>query len=225
MQPSVVKVNISPFRKNFLPIVLYAVLLEKYYMKKLFLALLIAGLPIIINAQEDTSLVNRINAMLSFTQVKDLEKVMEYTYPKLFTIVPKETLIAAMKSAFESEDFIIELDSVKILKIFPIFKIKDTNYVKVRHTMLMKMKYIDPYDSTQKEQKEFMASLMTQKFGEGNVRFDPVANSLNIFMTPDMVGIKYNSSKWTFANLNEDNPQMLNMLFGKQVLDKLKEYK
>jgi hypothetical protein len=40
-----------------------------------------------------------------------------------------------------------------------------------------------------------------------------------------MVGIKYNSSKWTFANLNEDNPQMLNMLFGKQVLDKLKEYK
>ena len=66
---------------------------------------------------------------------------------------------------------------------------------------------------------------MSQKFGEGNVRFDPVANSLNIFMTPDMVGIKYNSSKWTFANLNEDNPQMLDMLFGRQVLDKLKEYK
>ena len=163
--------------------------------------------------------------MLSFTQVKDLEKVMEYTYPKLFTIVPKEALITAMKSAFESEEFIIELDSVKILKIFPIFKIKDTSYVKVRHTMLMKMKYIQPYDSTQKEQKEFMASLMTQKFGEGNVRFDPVANSLNIFMTPDMAGIKYNSSKWTFANLNEDNPKMLNILFGKQVLDKLKEYK
>jgi len=90
--------------------------------------------------------------------------------------------------------------------------------------MLMKMKYIEPYDSTQKEQKEFMVSLMSQKFGEGNVRFDPVANSVNIFMTPDMVGIKDNSSKWTFANLNEDNPQMLNMLFGKQVLDKLKEY-
>jgi len=225
MQPSGSKVNISPFRKNFLPIVLYAVLLEKYYMKKLFLVLLVACLAIISNAQEDTSLVNRINAMLSFTQVKDLEKVMEYTYPKLFTIVPKEALITAMKSAFESEEFIIELDSIKILKIFPIFKIKDTSYVKVRHTMLMKMKYIQPYDSTQNEQKEFMASLMTQKFGEGNVRFDPVANSLNIFMTPDMVGIKYNSSKWTFANLNEDNPKMLNMLFGKQVLDKLKEYK
>jgi hypothetical protein len=224
MQPSVAKVNISPFRKNFLPVVLYAVLLEKYYMKKLLLALLIAGIPIISIAQEDTSLVNRVNAMLSFTQVKDLERIMDYTYPKLFTIVPKEALIAAMKSAFESEEFIIELDSVKILKIFPIFKINDTSYVKVKHSMLMKMKYVESYDSAQKEQKELMVSLMSQKFGEGNVRFDPVANSVNIYMTPDMVGIKDRSSKWTFANLNEDNPQMLNMLFGKQVLDKLKEY-
>ena len=194
-------------------------------MKKLFLALLVNGLVVFANAQDDTSLVNRINAMLSFTQVKDLEKVVEYTYPKLFTIVPKESLIAAMKTAFESEDFIIELDSIKILKIFPIFKINDTSYVKVRHTMLMKIKYIEPYDSLQKELKEYMVSFMSQKYGEGNVRFDPVANSMNIFMTPDMVGIKHNASKWTFVNLNEDKPQMLDMLFGKQVLDKLKEYK
>ena len=44
-------------------------------------------------------------------------------------------------------------------------------------------------------EKEYMASLMSQKFGEGNVRFDPVVNSLNIFMTPNMVGIKDISSK------------------------------
>jgi hypothetical protein len=192
-------------------------------MKKLILILVFAGLAIVGKAQEDTSLVSRVNAMLSLTQLKDLEKVMDYTYPKLFTIAPKAAIIAAMKSAFESEEFNIELDSIKILKIFPIFKINDTSYVKVRHTMLMKMNYIEPYDSTQKEEKEFMVSLMSQKFGEGRVRFDPIANSLNIFMTPDMVGVKTTSTKWTFANLNEDNPQMLDMLFGKQVLDKLKE--
>ncbi len=225
MQPSVLKVNISPFSKIFLPVVLYAVLLEKFPMKKTFLFLLFVGAVIIGKAQEDTSLVNRLNTILSLTQVKDLEKVMDYTYPKLFTIAPKEAIIAAMKSAFESEDFNIELDSLKILKIFPIFKINDTSYVKVKHTMLMKMKYIKPYDSTQREEKEFMVSLMSQRFGEGNVRYDPVTNSLNIFMTPDMVGIKTGSTKWSFANLNEDNPQMLNMLFGKQVLDKLKEHK
>lgn len=193
-------------------------------MQKLFLSFLFIGLAALGKAQEDTSLVNRVNTMLSLTQIKNLEKVMDYTYPKLFTIVPREAMISAMKAAFESDDFTIELDSVKLLKIFPIFKINDTSYVKVRHTMLMKMKYTEPYDSSQKEQRGFMVSLMAQRFGEGNVRFDPVSNSLNIFMTPDMVGIKDKSSKWTFANLNEDNPQILDMLFGKQVLDKLKEF-
>ena len=194
-------------------------------MKKLFLAILVNGLVVIGNTQEDTSLVNRVNAMLSFTQVKDLEKVMEYTYPKLFTIVPKKTMIATMKFAYESEDYTIELDSIKILKIFPIFKINDTSYVKVKHTMLMKIKFIGPYDSLQNELKEMMISFMSPKYGEENVRFDPLANSVNIFITPDMVGIKDNTSKWTFVNLNEDKPQILDMLFSKQVLDKLKEYK
>jgi len=208
-----------------LPVVLYRVLLENFFMKTIFLSLLFFGFEVISYAQQDTSLVNRVNEMLKLTQLKDIERVMDYTYPKLFTIVPKETLISAMKNAYDTEDFIIEIDSVQILTIFPVFKINDTSYVKVKHTMLMKMKYKEPYDSTDTESMEFMVSLMEQKFGKGNVRFVPNANSLNISMIPDMVGIKYNSSKWTFANLNTDNPQMLSMLFSKQVLDKLKEYK
>ena len=194
-------------------------------MRNLFLALLLNSFAVIGNAQEDTSLVNRLNIIFSFTQAKDFEKVMEYKYPKLFTIVPKKTMIGTMKFAFDSEDFTIELDSIKILKIFPIFKINDTSYVKVRHTMLMKIKFLEPYDSVKKELSEIMVSFMSQKYGGENVRLDPVANSVNIFVTPDMIGIKDNSSKWTFVNLNEDKPQILNMLFSKEVLDKLKEYK
>ena len=225
MQPSVVKVNISPLRKNFLPVVLYAVLLENFSMKTINLALLFLGFGLICHSQQDTSLVYRVNQMLKLTQLKDIEKVMDYTYPKLFTIVPKETLIDAMKSAYDTDDFTIEIDSVNIQKIFPVFKVDDTSYIKVKHTMLMKMKYKEAYDTANKEEKQFMVSIMEEKFGKGNVRFDPVANSLNIFMTPDLVGIKPNSFTWTFVTLNEDNPQMLNTLFSKQVLDKLKEFK
>ena len=194
-------------------------------MKPISLSLLFLVFGIIGNAQQDTSLVSRVNKMLKLTQVKDLEKVMDFTYPKLFTIAPREALIELMKNTYETDEYIIELDSVNVVTIFPIFKINDTSYAKVKHTMLMKMKYKEPYDTADKENKELMVSLMQQKFGEGNVRFDPIANSMNIFMIPDMVGIKTRSSNWTFANLNEDNPAMLNMLFSKQVLNKLKEFK
>jgi len=194
-------------------------------MKSIFLNLIFLVFGVIANAQQDISLVNRVNEMLRLTRLKDLEKVMDYTYPKLFTIAPRETLIEVMKNTYETDEYIIELDSVNVVTIFPIFKINDTSYAKVKHTMLMKMKYKEPYDTTDKESKEFMVSLMQQKFGEGNVRFDPIANSLNILMVPDMVAIKTKSSNWTFANLDEDNPAVLNMLFSKQVLNKLKEFK
>ena len=194
-------------------------------MKSIFLGLSFVFFGIIVNAQQDTSLVSRVNEMLKLTQSKDIEKVMDYTYPKLFTIVPKETLITAMKSAYDTEEFTMEFDSVKIHTLFPVFVINDTSYVKVKHTMLMKMKYKEPYDTADKESREFMISLMQEKFGKGNVRFDLVANSLNIFMIPDMVGIKTKTSIWTFANLDDDNPAMLNMLFSKQVLDKLGKFK
>jgi hypothetical protein len=207
-----------------LPGVLNAVLLEKFSMKPIFLWLsfLVAG--IIANAQ-DTSLSKRANEMLELTQLKDFEKIMDYTYPRLFTIAPRDVLITTMKNAFETDEFTIELDSVKIHTIFPVFVIDDTSYAKVKHTMLMKMKYKKPYDTTDHDTKEAMVSLMEQRFGKGKVRFDPIANSLNIFMTPDMVGIKDKTSTWTFVNLNEDNPELLNMIFSKKVLDKLKEFK
>lgn len=208
-----------------MPGVVNAVLLEKFSMKSNFLWLSFLFTGIIANAQQDTALIRRVNEMLNYTQLKDLDKVMDYTYPRLFTIAPRDALMAAMKSAFETDEFVVELDSVKVHTIFPVFMMNDTSYVKVRHTMLMKMKYKKPYDISDKDSKESMVSLMEQRFGKGKVRFDPVANSLNIFMVPDMVGIKDRSSMWTFANLNEDNPAMLNMIFSKKVLDKLREFK
>lgn len=208
-----------------MPGVVNAVLLEKFSMKSNFLWLSFLFTGIIANAQQDTALIRRVNEMLNYTQLKDLDKVMDYTYPRLFTIAPRDALMAAMKSAFETDEFVVELDSVKVHTIFPVFMMNDTSYVKVRHTMLMKMKYKKPYDIADKDSKESMVSLMEQRFGKGKVRFDPVANSLNIFMVPDMVGIKDRSSMWTFANLNEDNPAMLNMIFSKKVLDKLREFK
>ena len=194
-------------------------------MKSIFFWLLFLGFGNIGNAQQDTSLVNSLNEILKLTQLKDLEKIMDYTYPKLFTIVPRDLLLTTMKKAYDTEEFAIELDSVKIDTIFPVFVISDTSYVKVKHSMLMKMKYKEPLDTADKESKSILIGLMETKFGEGNVRFDPIANSLNIFMTPNMVGIKDKNSKWTFVNLNEDNPAMMDMIFSKKVLSRLKEFK
>jgi hypothetical protein len=194
-------------------------------MKTLFLLLFFTAFGFASRAQQDTALISRINQMLALTQKKDLEKIMDYTYPKLFKIAPRELMIATMKESYDSEEFSIEIDSIKIITIFPVFVVDDTSYVKVRHTMLMKMKYKEALDTSDMESKNMLVSILEQKYGEGNVRFDAVANSLNISMKPNIVGIKDKTlNTWTFANLDEDNPALLEMLFSKAVRDKLKEY-
>lgn len=163
--------------------------------------------------------------MLTITQLKDVDKIMDYTYPKLFGIVPKEMLLNTMKDTYETEEYIIELDSIDIRTISPAFIVDDTSYVKIKHTMLMKMKFKEPQDTSDPGSTNFLVTLMEAKYGRGNVRFDKKANSLNIFMTPGMVGIKPPKEQWTFTNLDEGNPAMLEVLFSKKVLDKLKELK
>lgn len=194
-------------------------------MKTNLLGFLFLAFGIVCHAQKDTSLVNRINAILKFTKAKEYDRIMDYTYSRLFDIVPKEVLIESMKESFDTDEFSIELDSMKIDTIYPIFMITDTSYVVAKHTMLMRMKYTEPFDTANTESTQMMVGLMESKFGEGNVRFDQVANSLNILLKPAIVGIKEKSSGlWTFVNLNEDNPAMLEMLFSNPVIKKLKEY-
>lgn len=177
-------------------------------------------------SQEDTALLRRVNEMLRLTQQKDLEKIMDYTYPKLFDIAPRDLMIDALNETYENDDFIIELDSINVVTIFPIFVINDTSYVKIIHSMLMKMRYKEPLDTSDMESKNMLVSILEPKYGMGNVRFDSAANSLNIFMKPDMVGIKDKTSNtWTFVNLSDDNPAMLEILFNESVRNKLKEYK
>ena len=195
-------------------------------MKKIVSLLSFLGFVIICRGQVDTSLVNRLNRTLQFTKLMNFNQILDYTYPKLFTIVTREQMLDALKNSFETDEFTTELDSLELDTIFPVFKINDGNYAKIKHTMLMKMKYKEPFDTSDKEGTKMLVSMMAGKFGEGNVRFVQRTNSLHIFIHADMVAIKDKlSPQWTFVNFDEDNPAMLNLLFSKEVLDKLKGFK
>ena len=61
-------------------------------------------------AQQDTALENRLNEVLKFTKVMNIEKVLDYTYPKLFSIATREQIKEAMLSSFETDEFSSTMD-------------------------------------------------------------------------------------------------------------------
>jgi hypothetical protein len=226
MQLSVPKLRFPPIPKNFLRVVPNAVFLEKFSMSKILTPLLVIIFCLTrLEAQtKDEALVKRLDEVLQYTGNMEIEKVLDYTYPKLFTLVPREQMSEIMKTSFEGEEFSTTLDSLKIDTLYPVFKIRDTSYAKVIHTMLMRMKYKESPDSVNLEEKKMMVGLMESQYGKGNVRYDATTNTLIILIHSDMLAIRYPpEEQWYFVNYDEDNTMFLDMLVSKDVQEKFKK--
>jgi len=200
-----------------------AVVLINFYMKKTaFLLCLSLILSVAGKAQQDARLLARLDSMLLVTQEMNLEKILDYTYPKLFTIATREQMADAMKSSFETEDFKTTLDSVKIGKVYPVFSTKEGKYAKISHTMLMRMHFTE---TIEEEQSQAVIPAMEKEFGAGKVRFDKEKNTIIISLNSEMVAIQDEyAAEWCFVTYTEED-SMVNLLFSQEVIEKLKEYK
>src|SRR5690242_21824822 len=92
---------------------------------------------------DGASLEHRLDQFMELTDKMDLEELMEYTYPKLFTIAPKESVLKALKEAYNSEEVRMQLDSLKIEKIYPVFEMENGSYAKIDYSMVMLMDFKD----------------------------------------------------------------------------------
>lgn len=200
-----------------------AVVLTNFNMKKFSFALcLVFAIGIQSKAQTDAKLMERLNEVLQATRDMNLEKILDMTYPKLFNIAPREAVGEAMKAAYDSEEFSTTLDSIKIEKIFPVFTLDQAQYVKIYHSMLMRMKFKEEIDSASVAE---MLPLMEEGFGAGKVRFDKKSNTFVITDLAEMVAIKDEYAKeWCFVNYDAES-EMVTMLFSAEVIEKLKEFK
>lgn len=179
------------------------------------------------HGQEDPSLKTRLNEFLVVNEKMDFDKIMDYTYPGLFTIVPREQLVEVMRQTFSNEEVTVKLDSLRIDLIYPIFHLEGGSFAKILYSMRMLMKFKLPEDSTKAvEMMELISSGLAEQFGENRVRVDAATNSIiiNMIGTP-MVAIKDSLSKeWTFVNLKPEDP-LTAQLFSEAVLAKLASYK
>ncbi len=172
------------------------------------------------------SMEQRLSEFMKATENMELEKSLDYTYPKLFTIAPREQVLQAMRDGFDNEEVKVKLDSVKVEKVFPFFEEGNGSYAKILYSMVMTMTFAtDSAHANSPEKNEQMRSVMAAQYGEENVSMDPATGILRIRQASPMVAAKdEHSNDWTFVNLKEGDP-LMNKLFSKEILDKLATYK
>lgn len=173
-------------------------------------------------AQEDPELTTRFEKLMKATRQLEIPTILDYTYPKLFTLVPRETMVTIMEQSFDSEELGVTLDSLAVHKVFPIFSLGEGKYAKLLHTMVMRMKM--KQEKTDEELAQVLEGLQ-EKFGKENVRYEKKENTIVVFKLAVVVAIKDSYSReWTFINYIEDEP-LADMLFSKELISKLSEFK
>ena len=175
-------------------------------------------------AANDPSLESRLNEYMKSNQDLNFERMMDYIYPKLFEIAPKEDMIKAMNSFFDSKEMKVKMDSIHVTKIHPIFSMGDGQYAKVEYSMVMYMDFSPAENEVgDSAQNKLVEKSMATKYGDENVSLDS-AGVLKIRTGTPMVAVKDKYAKeWSFVSLKDDDP-MIHKLFTQEVLDKLATY-
>jgi hypothetical protein len=170
--------------------------------------------------KDSTEMATRLETFMQNNRLMDIDKVLDYTYPKLFTIAPREQVKEAMENAFTNDELIISLDSIKVVKIYPVFSVNENRYAKITYSMIINMQPKGKDSTTFDTYLEVMQS----QYGEENVSIDKTGKGINIFQQVDMVAIKDElSPEWTFVNLKKDDP-LMDMLFEKDLIARFYSY-
>lgn len=194
-------------------------------MKKLVLAALGCFYASLVFAQGDSLLNRRIQQFLKANTEMNFERVLDFTYPKLFTIAPRDQMARMLKSSFDNEQMTITMDSLKTTTVFPVFTLPQGSYAKILYSMkmIMQLKGKEATPEKQKEKDELMLAGMQSQFGD-KASLDS-SGRIILYVNAVMVAVKDSYAKqWSFVNLKENDP-LTAQLFSNEILNKLATYK
>lgn len=164
----------------------------------------------------DVQLNNRLKEYFAFSKNLELDKAMEYMHPKLFTIAPKEQIIASMEAAFNQPQMSFSFDSMSVAAISPIYKTGTESYRKVDYYMSMNITLSDSLDLKIPELAAAMQASFKTGFPGKKIVIDTNTNSINVKGNELLFAIKDPKvTEWMFLGYDRNNPQLIKLLFPK----------
>jgi len=226
MQLSLSKILFIPMYKNFLPVTGFGVLLKKIPVMRVALVVLyIICFGMLARAQSAVPLQQRLTAFMQANQRMDFDTVIAYTYPRVFTQVPRDEVLESLKNGFDNDQFVLQLDSVKTDTIFPVFTVQGGSYAKVKYSMKMLMHFKKkPVDTTgQQENVAVLLASLKTLYGTEQVSLLPNGD-IRLQLTSFMLAAKDRYAKeWCFIDLKSGGDG-IRQLLPKEVLDKSAAY-
>lgn len=167
------------------------------------------------------------------------ERMIDFLYPGIYRITPRNELLQEIENTYRDPLLHIEIDSITLDSLYPVFSSGDGHYTKVNYGMVLKFQS-DQFKNTGQSPPALPGNLFSDdlpasplsrafeifenKYGKGTVAIDPLQGSLIIHTKHSMLAVKDKiSPEWTFLQMDE-NPFLLRQLFSDEVTDHYNSY-
>jgi len=173
--------------------------------------------------------IKEIDSMASkmFTDMnnRDYDAIIEMTHPKVFDIVPKETMVSVFKSTLEgNSEFSIEIPKqIPEYKISDIFKDEEggSDYAFVSYDMEMSMTFNN--ETFDEDTKEAMVKMMKMQGMDAEFVSNKTVHLNMLNRMTILIKDESTNNKWAMINYDPDSPLFFQLLSA-TVIEKAKSY-
>ncbi|WP_026754431.1 hypothetical protein [Sediminibacter sp. Hel_I_10] len=163
-------------------------------MKRLTLLVIILFISITTQAQTyKTDITKNAQTYYQYLTDQNFDGILDYMYPRVFELAPRQDMKAGMQQMFNSPDMQIEFLSNTVNRVTDSVQVDGLTYAIVFYNSKMKMTFVSEQNKPEADQKgflDFMKTTMDSQFGAGNVTSDLENMSLTINMDANMFAIK-----------------------------------
>jgi hypothetical protein len=160
-----------------------------------------------------------ISEFLMIMENQDIDKILDYMYPRFFELTPREDMIQRFNKALKDQDH--SLYDSKIVKIGDIKNSGDTSYCFIDYTYTMSFNY----DIDNPETKEIIKTtepFMKATFGADNVTADYENSKLIINNNKTMIAISQpDYDGWKFIDKEPQLKEILKSILPVAILKEL----
>jgi hypothetical protein len=164
-----------------------------------------------------------VDKFIELTESGDYVKALDYTYPGLFKIAPKELIAEQLEATLGDEsEMKITMEDFKLSEIGDITKGDSASFTVIPYSYKMTMAYKS--EDVTNEVLEFTAGILQGQFGEENVTIDEENKSLVIINNSRMLAIKdHDAEEWSMLELKSDQMAMMELILPAEVYEAIKE--
>jgi hypothetical protein len=156
--------------------------------------------------------------MMAATNQMDFKKVMDYTYPAIFDLAPREMLEEVMESSLENDMFKMSfIETNSIPTISDVKEIKGGHYSLVNMPTKMKMAFKTQLEENQVGQ---MIEGMKANMNANKIEFNKEENALIIDLVTTSIAAfdKHTENTWKFLSYQSEQREQMIMIIDEEIL-------